>query len=112
MALTATDYTVTIENKNIQNKQRVNRVKLVLASGTYPSNGIPAPTANQLGMVRNIDYVMLIDPDATAYVVKYDKDNHSFRIFSLSSDGGAELATTATVGSTVLQTFYVEAKGW
>lgn len=118
MALTATDYTVTIEDRHIEGKHRRNRCKLVLPTdGLYPSDGIPAPTFNQLGMVRNIDYVIITDGDATNHTIKYDQDAHTFQLFKLSTASVTaqdlvELATTATVGSTVLGTFFVEAVGW
>lgn len=112
MALTATDWTATTQHTRIQNGERRNLVKLTLPTdGLYPSNGIPVNSTN-CRMIRNVDHIIIVDPDATAYVPKYDKDNSSIRIFSLASTGGAELATTATVGSTVLGTIYIEAIGW
>ena len=59
--LTATSWTETIEERTIEGKKKRNRVKLVLDDGTafYPSSGgIPLPTT--MGMVRNIDYVNII----------------------------------------------------
>lgn len=117
-ALTATDWSVTVEDRTIQTKQRRNRCLLNLASGgQYPSNGIPMPTANQLGMVRNIDYVILTDPDSTNITFKYDQANHTMLLFKLSTASITaqdllELATTATVGTTELDVIYVEAVGW
>ena len=117
-AFTTTDYTVTIEDRHIEGKHRRNRCKVVLATdATYPSAGIPAPTFGQLGMVRNIDYVIVTDGDATNHTLKYDQAAHTFQLFKLSTASIVaqdllELATTATVGSTVLGTIYVEAVGW
>ena len=117
-ALTATDFTVTVEDRNIFNHKRRNRCLLDLASGsTYPSGGIPMPTFNQLGMVRNIDYVILTDPDSTNITLKYDQTNHTMLLFKLSTasivaQDLVELATTATVGTTELDQIYVEAVGW
>lgn len=111
MALTATDWTVTTESNRIQNKERRVLSKLVLASGTYPSNGIPLPADGKMGMGRNLDHIVIVDADSFGNQLKYDKDNGTIRVF-LASTPGTELATTATVGSAILATIYVEAVGW
>lgn len=111
MALTATDWTVTVQSNLIQNGERRTFCKLELASGTYPSNGVPVPANGKLGMGRNLSHIIISDADSFGNAIKYDKDNGSFRIF-LASTPGTELATTATVGSAVLATIYVEAVGW
>lgn len=112
MALTATDITTVVEDRAVEGKKHRNRCQLTLATdGTYPSGGIPLPGREALGMGRNIDYVIITDPDdAVSTIVRYDQDNHKLRLYTAST--GAELATTATVGSTVLNTLYVEAVGW
>ena len=60
-AITATHWTETVQNRFIEGKKKRNTVKLVLdvtGAGTYPSSGgIPLPTT--LGMVRNVDYVIV-----------------------------------------------------
>jgi hypothetical protein len=60
--LTATFWAESVEDRVIYGKQKRNRVKLTLSStqgAFYPSSGgIPLPTT--LGMVRNIDYVNII----------------------------------------------------
>jgi len=111
MALTATDWTVTNNTNIIGNKERRVFSTLALASGTYPSNGVPIPSNAALGMGRNLSHIIISDADSFGNQIKYDKDNGSFRIF-LASTPGTELATTATVGSTILATIYVEAIGW
>lgn len=109
MALTATDWTVTVTSNHVGNKERRTYCTCVLASGTYPSSGIPVPANGDLGMGRNLSH-LIIAGDDLGYIKKYDKANGTIRIWVAST--GAELATTATVGSSVLGTLYVEAVGW
>lgn len=111
MALTATDWTVTVQSNHIGNKERRTLCKCELASGTYPSNGIPIPANGKLGMGRNVSHIIISDADSFGNQLKYDKDNGTIRVF-LASTPGTELATTATVGSAVLATIYIEAVGW
>ena len=110
MALTATDWTVTLSSNIVGNKERRTFGSWALASGTYPSNGIPIPANGKLGMGRNLSHIIISDADSYSHIMKYDKTNGTIRVFLAST--GAELATTATVGSTVLSTIYVEAVGW
>ena len=71
MALPATDWTVTTEHRRIQNKERRNLLKLVLASGTYPSDGVPLPINGKLGMVRNLDHILITDADSFGNLIKF-----------------------------------------
>ena len=118
MALTATDWTVTIETQSIQDKRRVNHCKLVLPTDeTYPSDGIPLPANGKLGMRRNLSHIVISDADHQNHIARYDKDNGTIRLHKLSTSSIVaqdlvELATTATVGSTVLGTIYIDAFGW
>lgn len=130
-ALTATFWTETVEERVIMAKKKRNRVKLVLSStqsGTYPSSGgIPLPTS--LGMVRNIDYVNMIQAPypvsgatgaADNVVWNYVVSEHAIHGYWAeypTAAGGAsmlpELATTfeaSTLGTAPVM--YVEAVGW
>ena len=116
-ALTATDWTVSVEERTIEGKKRRNRVKLTLASdGSYPSNGIPIPSAGKLGHVRNVDYIILTDENAgTVNPVKYDQANGTIRVFVATATAGAhmtELATTVTAGAGGAFILYAESVGW
>lgn len=130
-ALTATFWTESVEERVIMAKKKRNRVKLTLSStqaGTYPSSGgIPLPTT--LGMVRNIDYINIIQAPYTtsgaigaadnvvwAYVVS-DHAIHGYWAEYPTAAGGAsqlqELATTwkaSTLGTAPVM--YVEVVGW
>lgn len=116
MSLTATDWTVSIEERRIEGKKRLNRVKLTLATaGTYTASGIDLPTYGALGMKQRIDYVILTDEVAASVnPVKYDQANHSLRIFVATATAGAhvtEVATTVSVGAGGTFIIYAEAVG-
>lgn len=129
--LTATAWTETVEERNIEGKKKRNRVLLVLSSTqalTYPSSGgIPIPTT--LGMVRNIDYIIPIQWPTPASGATGAADNITWN-YSVSEHsihgywgeyptvaGGpsqfVELPTTwqpSTLGTAPVM--YVEAVGW
>lgn len=118
-ALTATDWTVSIEDKASPGgtKKKHHRVKLTLATaGSYPSNGVPIPTAGKLGFVSRVDYVVMFDDlaQAASYVVKYDQANKTVRVYTTTASTGTnltEVATTVTVGAGSF-ILYVDAVGW
>jgi hypothetical protein len=116
-ALTATDITVVIQAQRTENGTRVNRIKMTLATaGSYPSNGIPWPSAAACGMHRNLDFIRLhdVNPNANTRTLN-DVDNSSFRVFSstASATQEAEVATTVTLGSSATPfVLYGEAVGW
>jgi hypothetical protein len=116
-ALTSTDWVVTIQGQRTENGTRVNRLKLTLATaGSYPSNGIPWPSASACGMKRNLDFIRLhdVNPNANTRTLN-DVDNTSFRVFSstASATQEAEMATTVTLGSSATPfVLYGEAVGW
>ncbi len=104
-ALTATDWTISILDRTIENGgNRRHRVQLTLATaGSYPSNGIPWPGYAALGFKRSLDAVILYDNNANANIrTLNDVENTSFRVFSstASATQEAEVATTVTLGST------------
>lgn len=118
-ALTATDWTVSVERKNSPGgtKTKMYECKLTLATtGTYGSGGIPIPTRQQFGFVRNLDYINVLDQLASSasMIVKYDKLAGTIRLYTTTASSGtsiAELATTITAGSGSF-VIYVEAVGW
>lgn len=116
-ALTATDITVVIQSQRTENGVHVNRIKMTLATaGSYPSNGIPWPSAARCGMRRNLDFIRLhdVNPNANTRTLN-DVDNSTFRVFSstASATQEAEVATTVTLGSSATPfVLYGEAVGW
>jgi hypothetical protein len=103
-ALTATDWVIVIQDRWIgDGGKRHSRCSLTLpTAGSYPSNGIPWPGSNAVGMKQRLDYVILLDanPNANTRTLN-DADNSSFRVFSstASATQEAETATTVTLGS-------------
>ena len=125
VVITVTDWTESVESRVIEGKHKRNRVKLTLGSNNkfYPSSGgIPLPTT--LGMVRNVDYVILLQSSdmvsGQGVLWNYYVSDHCIRGFwstvttqSLPS-GFSELPTLwqpsdMTAAGPV---FYVEAVGW
>lgn len=76
---------VTVNERRIVGKKRRNRITIVFGDGasTYPAGGVPLPGSGSLGMIRQLDYVLLVDasnPDG--FVYKYDQTNSKLRIYS------------------------------
>lgn len=133
--ITSADWTMTVEERSIWGKKKRNRIKLVWEqnNGFYPSSGgVPLPTT--MGMVRNIDYVIMVQPPMPTTVAAglennflwtYDKENHSIHGYIpptgspssvLPVTGFQEFPTTWAVslgfGDGILPVMYVEAVGW
>ena len=103
--LAAGNVTVTIEERRIIGKQRRNRVKITFGDGalTYPANGVPMPAFGSFGMVRNLDYLNVLDQDdATGVFWKYDKENNKLRAY-------VQGITVGAAGAAVLDDFPVTA---
>lgn len=132
-ALTATYWTETVEDRVIEGKHKRNRVKLTLSStqaGSYPSSGgVPLPTT--LGMVRNVDYVTIIQGlhpvsaatgAAVGIITNYVVSSHSIKLYwesGATSTANASPRHTAEVPTTWnpsdlgdAPVMYVEAVGW
>jgi hypothetical protein len=130
-ALTATFWTEVVEARFIEGKHKRNRVKLTLSStqaGTYPSSGgIPLPTT--LGMVRNVDYVNVIQDLHPVSAATGAADSHFWQyVVSDHAIHGYGMAPTAYTGDAtgftelptawnpsdlgVAPVMYVEAVGW
>ena len=129
-ALTASAWTESVQDRVIEGKHKRNRVKLTLSVTTgafYPSSGgIPLPTT--MGMVRNIDYVTIIQPPMATpsaglvanYMWAYDREQHSIHGYQTTPTTQAgvtafpELPTTwaPSLGYAAAPVMYVEAVGW
>jgi len=82
--LVAADVTVTVEERRIEGKKRRARVKIAFGDGalTYPALGVPMPAFGSFGMVRNLDYLTVIDQDdGNGIFWKYDKENNKLRAY-------------------------------
>lgn len=88
-AIVAGDLTITVNNRD---RVRVNQKSMVMAhvaftagAQTYPTNGIPLPAVGAFGMKRAIDFVNVMPTPGDGYLVKYDKANHTLRIYQGSA---------------------------
>lgn len=115
-AWTAASWTVVLGERRIENGKRFVRATLSIAAGTdtYPASGIPLPTYSSLGMKRNLDYILLIEPVAgNGFVYKYDVSAHTlwayYGDYSEATDGA--LVEVATSDSTE-PTIEIVAVGW
>ncbi|HYE94551.1 MAG TPA: hypothetical protein VEA38_26185 [Terriglobales bacterium] len=112
--LAASDVTVTIQtgkphNPRIEGTKRKSFCSFTFGDGalTYPSGGVPLPTYEKWGLVRNLEYLELVDSDdASALMAKYDAANHKLRLYH----GGVELIDG--VDAPAAMTFYGVAVGW
>ena len=60
---TGTVFEVNNESINIVGKKKWSNVRLVLlTSGSTPAAGIPLPTFGRVGLVRQLDYYILVSP--------------------------------------------------
>ena len=60
---TGTVFEVNNESVNIVGKKKWSNVRLVLlTSGSTPAAGVPLPTFGRVGLVRNLDYYILVSP--------------------------------------------------
>lgn len=116
--LTAANVTVTVEEQNIVNGKRRNRVKITFGDGalTYPAAGVPMPTFDKFGMKRNLDYLTIFDEnDAVGQMFKYDMTNNKIRMYEFDYPNAAEGPALELDGGTdavAAQTLFAEAVGW
>lgn len=115
-ALTAASWTVVITETQIHHKERVTRGTIEIpAVDTYPTGGIPLPTAAQFGMYRNLTELKLAGQDSLTdgYAVSFDKENHKLQLYGDAATGadGAllEAPVTDVPGPRVWR---FEASGW
>ena len=97
----ATDCTVTVLDKGTVGKKRRNYGTIVFDSTslTYTATtGIPLPTFEKFGFMKQIDYMFFNSTSATtgAFVFKYDATNKSIRVYSIPAH-----TPTGTVSGTI-----------
>lgn len=114
---TATDWSLVVDDRNIVFKKRRNKVTMTLGTGAndgYPAGGIPIPTTvGDYGMVRNLDYVHIIDANSASGIVwKTGVTGNVFRGYRQGSTTGAILIELGTATVMAGQVFIVEAVGW
>lgn len=95
VALAVGDWTIVVSQRRQFDKQKRNRVSLTIGNGalTYPAGGIPFPVYSNLGFVRYLDHVILMDADSSiGRLMKWDKANAKLKLFAQ----GAVTGSTAT----------------
>ena len=127
---TGTVFEVNNESVTIEGKKRYTHCKLVLlTSGSAPSAGIPLPTFGRVGMVRHLDYYILVGPhtmttaistmSVTGVHLTISTGGDRVRFFrnkSIQASGSGQvgaittLSTAATLGSGL--TIICTAVGW
>lgn len=90
-AIVAGDLTLTVNNRD---RVRVNQKSMVMAhvayttgALTYPATGVPLPAIGSFGMKKAIDFVNVMPTPSDGYMVKYDKTNHSLRLYQGALEG-------------------------
>jgi len=130
-ALTSGDWTISLVTGLLRRSPRYEgsgtkhiRASMTLATaGTYPSGGIPVPTAaSTWGFARTFERIQIYDSSqANGSIYKYSATGNVIRIYqdnATTSDGAtsqgalAEMATTATAGTGGAVVLYVDATGW
>ena len=109
----ADSWTVVLDKARIDNKKRFVEANLSIAAGTdtYPTGGIPLPTYSALGMKRNLDYILLVEPVAgNGFVYKYDLSAHTLLAYEQNAVAGplVEVADTDSTEPTI----EIVAVGW
>jgi len=123
-ALTSSDWTIVVLDQRIENKVRVNRCSMTLATvGTYGSGGVPVPTTpSTWGMKRNVTHLRMYDTgqgsglvpkySATGNVIRFYQNPASVSDAAVAQGDLSEMATTASAGTGGNVILYVEALGW
>lgn len=103
---------------SITNRKKIVNLKLTMASGEWPSAGIPMPGAGSLGFVRNLDYFTMAPRLATASgrSVTYTlTSGHKIRAIGsvlVSGANGRSFQPLATTITQAARIFHVTAFGW
>ena len=66
---------------------------------TYPTGGVPLPAKEKFGFVKVIDVGLIEQASASAYVHKFDRTNHTIRIYNAGTEltGGATTPAAVTL---------------
>lgn len=115
-ALTSSDVTATVNTRDREMAGGAAFKNLTLAtvafgnaSLTYPANGVPLPAIGVFGFRKALDAAFINgDPD-DGFVYKYDKTNHSIRIYTQGFSTGATSAAGNENGALVKNSAGVEA---
>lgn len=68
---------------------------------TYPANGVPLPAIGQFGLHKGIDFGLVSQNPDDGFIYKYDKTNHSIRIYTQGFKTGDTAAAVNENGALV-----------
>ena len=118
-ALTAASWTLTITKRWREGTVKKVIGTLALAgTDTYPDNGIPLPTKDKFGFVREMNSLVIFGVSPTQgtvsdYVYKYDKTNHKLFCYEEeAAAAGGPLLECDTAEVPGARTLDFEATGW
>lgn len=71
------------------------------AAKTYPANGVPLPPISSFGLRKGIDFGLVSQNPDDGFIYKYDKTNHSIRIYTQGFKTGDTAAAVNEDGALV-----------
>ena len=114
-ALASTDVTVTVNPRDREmagggafKNMSLATIAFGDSAKTYPANGIPLPAIGNFGFRKAIDFGLVSQNPDDGLIYKYDKTNHSIRVYTQGFATGATAATTNESGAKVKNSAGVE----
>lgn len=115
--LAATDVTVTVspgkrEIAGATAGKNMTLAQVVFGTGalTYPANGVPLPAIGVFGFRKAIDFAVIAQAPGDGFTYKYDKTNHTIRVYTQGlKTGGTTAGGETDTGSLVKNSAGVEA---
>jgi hypothetical protein len=115
-ALTAASWTVTLTERWMEGPKRYSRGTIALAgTDTYPTAGVPLPTKDKFGMVRQLDDLRFIGQSTgtTQYLTNYDPTNNKMLFYEEeAAAAGGPLLECDTAEVPGARTYHFVAVGW
>jgi len=104
--LVATDVTISVpvDKRDIGHgalQKNVTIADLTFGDGalTYPTGGVPLPAKEKFGFLKVIDAGLIEQASASGYVHKFDRTNHTIRIYNAGTEltGGGSTPAAVTL---------------
>ena len=110
-ALASTDVTVSLSNRHIEDARGLLRrtfADLAFGDGalTYPTGGVPLPAKEQFGFKKEIAFGVVEQPPANGFIYKFDRTNHTLKIFTMGIVTGS--AGSASPLAASVDHYYIE----
>jgi hypothetical protein len=102
--LAAVNVTVTLtpqDQDSLGMRKKISFPVIVFGNGalTYPANGVPLPAMGAFGMKKEIKRVFIEGQPGDGFIYKYDRTNHTMRIYQVGADPGAPSIAAASAGT-------------